>query len=150
MYLYRREYVSGHSFNQESELGTFRTITDALGIEATPDAPHVNIEICVAYWRKANAIHKWFCDLDDGRDECQSIYVSYDQLRELRDLCVSVLKQPAMAASALPTQPGFFFGSYEYDTWYMEDIKRTVDQLSKVLDSVGPDVWIDFVYKASW
>ena len=154
MYLYRREYVGGWQWKTvdpaPKEKALYDNIIDYLGVDSVEASPHAYIDVCVAYWRKANQVHKWFCDLDGGRDECQSIYVSYDKLRELRDLCVEVLKQPAMAASALPTQPGFFFGSYDYDEWYMEDMKNTVDQLSKVLDSVGPDTWTDFVYKASW
>jgi hypothetical protein len=151
-YLYRREYLSNYSFgaDNEKEKAAFQTIADTLGIEPAEHSPHIHVEVCVAYWRKANAIHKWFCDLDGGRDECQSIYVNYDKLRELRDLCASIIEQPAMAASALPTQGGFFFGSTNYDEWYMDDMKNTVDQLDKVLAAVGPNTWVDFIYRASW
>lgn len=47
----------------------------------------------VAYWRKANAIHKWFSDkLADGNIEnCREYYVSKDDLIELRDACRKVL-----------------------------------------------------------
>jgi hypothetical protein len=45
-----------------------------------------------AYWRKANAIHKWFVDhCQDGRDECQESYVERDKLKELLELCRRVL-----------------------------------------------------------
>ena len=150
-YLYRREYVSGYSWKDDvNEKYTFDSVVNAIGIQPCAESPHINIEVCVAYWRKANAIHKWFCDLDGGKDECQSIYVNYDKLRELRDLAASVIEQPAMAASVLPTQMGFFFGSYDYDEWYMENMKNTVEQLDKVLADVGPDTWTDFIYRASW
>ena len=150
MYLYRREYLSDFPMGNIDETYTYESVVNALGITPTPDAAHVYVEVCVAYWRKANAIHKWFCDLDGGKDECQNIYVNYDKLRELRDLAASVIEQPAMAASVLPTQMGFFFGSYDYDEWYMEDMKNTVNQLDQVLASVGPDTWTDFNYRASW
>ena len=151
MYLYRREYLSNYSFsNDDNEKQKFSAIVDAIGIQPNEHSPHIHVEVCVAYWRKANAIHKWFCDLDGGRDECQSIYVNYDKLRELRDLAASVIEQPAMASNVLPTQMGFFFGSYDYDEWYMEDMKNTVQQLDQVLASVGPDTWTDFIYRASW
>lgn len=46
----------------------------------------------VGYWRKANHIHKWFVDnVQDGIDECQRSYVSFEQLQELKELCKSVL-----------------------------------------------------------
>jgi hypothetical protein len=104
----------------------------------------------VAYWRKANAIHKWFCDLDGGRDECQNIYVNREKLVELRNLAASVILQPALAETALPPQQGFFFGSYEIDDWYMEDMKNTVNQLNEILESTPEDSWTDFIYRASW
>ena len=151
MYLYRREYLSNYSWGKdEGRKQKFAAIADAVGIQPCKDAPHIRVEVCVAYWRKANAIHKWFCDLDGGRDECQNIYVTREKLVELRDLCASVISQPAMAASVLPTQQGFFFGSYDYDEWYMEDMKNTVDQLDEILRDVPEDSWTDFIYRASW
>lgn len=42
------------------------------------------IEEQLAYWRKANAIHYWFVrNLADDIDNCQEIYVSADNLRDL-------------------------------------------------------------------
>ena len=153
MYLYRREYVGGWDWAEDridtKERALYDNIIDYLGIDRVEASPHAYIDVVVAYWRKANSVHKWFCDLDGGRDECQDIAVSTEQLRELRDLCAAVIEQPAMAANVLPTQPGFFFGSYDYDEWYMEDMKNTVAQLDKVLlDANG--VWTSFIYRASW
>ena len=151
MYLYRREYLSNYSFQQDiDEKYTFESIVNAIGITPTQHSPHIHVEVCVAYWRKANAIHKWFCDLDGGRDECQNIYVTREKLVELRDLAKSVIEQPAMAASVLPTQQGFFFGSYDYDEWYMEDMKNTVSQLDAILADTSEDGFTDFIYRASW
>ena len=152
MYLYRREYLSNYSWgsDNEKEKAAFQSIVEAIGIEPTDQSPHIHVEVCVAYWRKANSVHKWFCDLDGGRDECQNIYVTRENLVTLRDLCASVISQPAMAADVLPTQPGFFFGSYDYDEWYMEDMKNTVSQLDKILESVPEGGWTDFIYRASW
>ena len=80
MYLYRREYVGGWEWKTVEDDGKEKALSDNiidyLGVDSVEDSPHVNIEVCVAYWRKANAIHKWFCDLDGGRDECQNIYVN--------------------------------------------------------------------------
>ena len=152
MYLYRREYLSNYSWGSEheKEKDAFHAIANAVGIEPCKDAPHINVEVCVAYWRKANAVHKWFCNLDGGKDECQNIYVTRGQLVELRNLCDSVLLQPAIGQDILPTQPGFFFGSYDYDEWYMEDIRKTITQLDKILNDVPEGTWVDFIYRASW
>ena len=152
MYLYKREYMSNYSFStkDESEKQKFATIIDTVGIQPCEQSPHLRVEVCVAYWRKANAVHKWFCDLDGGRDECQNIYVTREQLVELRDLAMQAIREPAMAADVLPTQQGFFFGSYDYDEWYMEDMKNTVDQIDEILRSTPEDSWADFIYRASW
>jgi len=146
MYLYRQEYVTSWLDNKE----TYKAIVDTLGIKPCNDAPHINVEICVAYWRKANAIHKWFCDLDGGKDECQSIYVNRQNLVDLRQTAWHAVNTPDMARVLLPTQSGFFFGSTEYDQWYMQDMHSTIEQLDKILDDTPEDSWGNFIYRASW
>ncbi len=48
----------------------------------------------------------------------------------------------------LPTTNGFFFGSTEYDSYYLQDIKDTKEVLDKVL-SADTKGW-DFEYHSSW
>ena len=73
----------------------------------------------VAYWRKANAIHKWFVDnVQSGKDDCDSYEVSREQLVKLLGDCEQVKAHNELAEELLPTQSGFFFGSIEYDKWY--------------------------------
>lgn len=102
------------------------------------------LDLPVAYWRKANAIHKWFVDVSGEEDNCQRIYVSGKKLKELVDLCKKVLKKHKLASELLPTQSGFFFGSTEYDEYYFDDLKSTVEKL-KDIDEDG-----EYVYQASW
>jgi hypothetical protein len=46
----------------------------------------------VAYWRKANAIHRWFVEnVQCGNDDCGEYHVSREQLSRLRDDCRQVL-----------------------------------------------------------
>lgn len=49
----------------------------------------------VAYWRKANAIHKWFVDhVQDGEDDCDyHREVTKQDLEELRDACKEILEK---------------------------------------------------------
>ena len=153
MYLYREQYVSGYKFNDESDTRAYDLILEAIGLDRFDTSPHATVSICVAYWRKANAIHKWFCDLDGGRDECQRIPVNVEQLRQLRYLCDSVLLQPAIAQDVLPPQSGFFFGSNEIDEWYMDDMKHTITQIDNALKDIPIDAspWdYSFIYQASW
>jgi len=152
MYLYREQYFSGydHPMNDNSK---YHAIMEASGMKGCDYTPNVTVTACVAYWRKANAIHAWFCALDGGRDECQRIDVSVSHLRELRNLCDSVLLQPAIAEDILPPRAGFFFGSYELDEWYLEHIRNTITQLDSILADIPIDAsdWdYRFIYQASW
>ncbi|MGV3489503.1 MAG: hypothetical protein ACO1OC_13105, partial [Tuberibacillus sp.] len=66
----------------------------------------------VAYWRKANQIHGWFVrNVQDGKDDCGSYEVTRSHLTDLCRACASILNGTADPREALPTQPGFFFGS---------------------------------------
>lgn len=78
--------------------------------------PVRSISVEIMTWRKANQIHQWFVDnVQDGDDDCKRYFVSLDKLRELVTLCQVVAQNHAKAEELLPTQEGFFFGSYEYD-----------------------------------
>ena len=157
MYLYRREYVSGWDWNDNpKEMKMYNDILEYTGAERCVGSPHAQVEVCVAYWRKANAIHGWFVnELADGVDECQSIYVSKGDLEKLHQACNNVLLAPAgigmedVAAQygLLPTR-GFFFGSYDMDNWYIEDMKNTMMQIENILAASGE--YSDFIYRASW
>ena len=47
----------------------------------------------VGYWRKANAIHKWFVDnIQDGEDDCGYYEVAPEYLEELLNIC-KLIKQ---------------------------------------------------------
>jgi hypothetical protein len=45
----------------------------------------------IAYWRKANAIHKWFVDnIQDGVDDCKEYYININDIKKLIDVCKQV------------------------------------------------------------
>jgi len=101
----------------------------------------------LAYWRKANAIHKWFVDnVQGGLDDCKESQVSRGQLKELVKLCKQVLKNHDLAPVLLPTQHGFFFGTQEYDDDYFEQLVYTKNILNQVVKS--PHAVI--TYLSSW
>lgn len=107
------------------------------------------VEVTLAQWRKSNQIHKWFVDnLQDGRDECQKTYVSRDNIRTLIDLCKQVLADPDNARILLPTGSGFFFGSTEYDDYYFQDLRQTIDMLTPLLEEEYKQCF--FSYSSSW
>lgn len=136
----------------------------------------------VGYWRKANAIHRWFVDnVQNENDDCGYYEVSKEQAEELLDICKKVkegtqlekgmvengyrfdengnripfleegmtIVNPEVAKELLPTQSGFFFGSTEYDEYYMQDIDATIEILTKALAEVDFEREM-LVYSASW
>lgn len=200
----------------------------------------VVVETEVAYWRKANAIHRWF--VGEREDDCRPISVGIDRLEELLELCrkvkatakvkqglarggyggvsddsecvravpryngdellgfelgekttiknieegkeswcmtkcpidgreeyrradnpqqvweiAKVISNAGEVAELLPTQSGFFFGSTDYDEWYLQDIDDTINLLEQVLKehaelvAEGVAEWdIEYDYQASW
>lgn len=101
----------------------------------------------VGYWRKANSIHRWFVDqVQGGRDDCGSYPVSREKLGELLGLVEQVLADKSLGKKLLPTYPGFFFGQYDYNDWYQQDMEDTRKILIDVLKREGKT----FTYGSSW
>ena len=118
----------------------------------------------VGYWRKANAIHKWFVEnVQNGVDDCGLYEVTKEQLRELLELCLVVLREsklvtkddneyiedPSLSKELLPTVSGFFFGGTEYDGWYYRDLENTVQILTKAINETDFENEM-IVYQSSW
>ena len=135
----------------------------------------------LGYWRKANAIHKWFVDnVQGGKDDCECYEVSKDHLKTLRNLCITivdnvglipgkviesytlkgkeeipnyidgfVLDNPELCKELLPTQSGFFFGNTDYNQWYLQDIKHTLEVVIEALNNTDFDEE-QIYYYSSW
>ena len=104
----------------------------------------------VGYWRKANAIHKWFVDnIQDGNDDCGDYEVSKEQLEELLRVCKLVKENHSYAEEYLPTCSGFFFGDTEYDEYYFHKVDSTIDILQKVLQATDFNRQM-IMYSSSW
>ena len=169
MYLTANEYVSrtmrdpnGLSIDTPKRNELFDTLADRRpGWVDQAGYSGISISYPVAYWRKANAIHNWFVqNVQDDRDECQKSYVSPQNLRDLREACEAVLateNNSLLSVSevavewGLAPKAGFFFGSTEYDEWYYQDLRYTVETINR-LESKGvfDNAWTDIEYQASW
>jgi len=148
MYLTRRKYV-GAKWEHRNVNGK---IEIKIGDKELPvDFKKVSYIIeDVGYWRKANEIHKWFVDnVQNGVDDCKEYYVELDKLQELLNLCKEVYKEPTRAKELLPVQ-----GSYEYNEWYFQDIKSTIDMLEELIQeemkSRDNGIYNEIYYQASW
>lgn len=150
MYLSGKRYLS--KYLNETDSDKINTINEIFGIDGDEEKDYgvEEIKFRLAYWRKANPIHKWFVDnCQNGIDECQETWVKRDKLVELLDVCKTVLADLSKAQKLLPTQSGFFFGSSDYDEWYQRDLEYTVARLEKILEDSALDN-VDFYYQSSW
>ena len=131
----------------------------------------------IYYWRKFNAVHQWFVEnVQDFVDDCENYRVTQKDLQLLieilKDVYISLQDKEMItkkvqdgsieydlkvfkdedlekAKELLPTQEGFFFGGTEYDEYYFENVKKTLNDLQII------DKSFDFennylVYGSSW
>lgn len=180
MYLYKKHYI-GNKYREPGEMVTVN-VPEKQDKSVFPTRKIKSERISeiteqVAYWRKANAIHKWFAEnVQDGEDDCKEYYVDLAKLKDLCSLCKTVLaashlvdgkiqngqhykdgvwvpileegktvKDSTSAEILLPTTKGFFFGSTDYDQYYVDDLKNTVEQLDVIIEEGG-----EFYYQSSW
>ena len=108
----------------------------------------------VGYWRKANAVHRWFVEhVQGGVDECLEYEVSKAQLEELKTTCEKAIDVPDLSEVMLPTQCGFFFGDAGYGEYYVECLKSTIDiceRAIKLLEETPAEENPRIVYRSSW
>ena len=153
MTLSRKHYVKNWEHNEDEY-----AVSVELNGQPIPIVGKVAyIEEDAIYWRKSNAIHRWFViEAGEGNDDCTPIYVAIEHLAELRDNCLEVLEDRGKAAEILPTMGGFFFGSTDYDECYFEDLKTTAADLTRLLKADEKlKQWnnkhsVEYWYSASW
>lgn len=158
MYLYARKYVSRNDYKREN--GEIVNVENEQFTEIAKHFPPfltkyaddfgLYVQLPVAYWRKANQIHGWFVEeIQDGEDDCGEYYVSFEKLQELLDLVEKVLmyRTEEKALEDLPPTQGFFFGSYEVDDWYWEQLQYTHDTLKHIIENADG---YSIFYSSSW
>lgn len=59
------------------------------------------------------------------------------------------IKDPKLAEELLPTTDGFFFGSTDYNEWYLDNLKETISQIEPLL-AEDDDGEGEFIYSPSW
>jgi hypothetical protein len=111
----------------------------------------------IAYWRKANHIHKWFVDnVQDGEDDCREYRVEIEQLKALLSKCEEVIvihesnikDKESKYHEILPTQEGFFFGGTDYGEYYIADIIETIGMLKIIIQNHRD--FMEYDYHSSW
>ena len=89
----------------------------------------------VAYWRKFNALHLWMERAlnNDEQTNGEMLPISLEQLAGLKVTCERVAADPTLGPTFLPTGGRFFFGSTDYDEWYVGDCIETANELDRIL-----------------
>lgn len=101
MYLYARQYVS--KYNNPEKAKAIKELFPEIPESENLDSVYVEFE--VVYWRKANAIHKWFVDnVQNGEDNCENYFVSNEKLKELYDTCVAIKTDLEKEGNAYETE----------------------------------------------
>ena len=149
MYLNKRTYIKNWEHTPKSERHNI-TITKGGAIVSIDKDKISYIVEEVAYWRKANQIHNWFVNyVQGGEDDCKEYSVSIEELKILLVEINEVLDNPNRAKEILPTAKGFFFGNYDYDNYYLENLKYTKVILETIFNNNNSSD-VDYTYQSSW
>lgn len=95
---------------------------------------HATIKTCVADWRKANQIHKWFVDsIQEGKDDCGYYYVPFEHLQRLLDICKKIKKECPLVDGKV--QNGYSFNENGEKVYDYEDgkVMTNVELAEKLL-----------------
>lgn len=97
------------------------------------------------YWRKQNQIFEWFVQNLGVNDDIPYWVVSKEQLTSLLETCEEVLNsglkpdgtpdaERCQAIMSLPDYPRDieWIGNFEYDDWFLEGIRDTVEELREL------------------
>ena len=86
-------------------------------------------------YRKSNFLRGWMIRNTklNADSDCEPVDVSTHLLEELYDECKEVLERHEKAEEILPTYPGFFFGTYDYDDWYFKQVKLVKEDVENIL-----------------
>lgn len=138
MYLYGDKSRFRHSAHPDKEMPS----EDGFRVHSTT--------LSIGYWRKHPNLHGYIVqNFADGKDECQRIPLTADDLRKIRD---------AVFDDKLPDTSGFFFGQSARpgDDWYDNQLQHDNKVLTDAinwLEAEQPEDEINYrqvYYEASW
>ena len=142
MYLSAKRYL--FSFNEHD-----KALADKIDAEVGASSlGHTNeIRKEAFYWRKAWAIHHWFVmNAQNGEDDCKEYWVERYKLQELLDTLKKVEENPSLAEDILPLQSD----DDEGKEWELDQIRRTIPALDKLINDESLKEKWDFYYSSSW
>ena len=148
----------------ECDPKTGETNPKALAVHT--DCSWFTVTMPFVYWRKANAIHDYIIQTHaNGVDKCQEIELETEDIVKFTEVLKKVIDtkgddKEKIYEELLPTAQGFFFGGTEYDEWYIENAKYTLERFESLLTYIrevsDPEKWDSskkvqkIIYRASW
>ena len=145
MYLEAQRHVAPYDPQTEPMR---RAIGAAIGYVPPKDKPGQDasllevsgVMVRVGYWRKCDALHRWFVDsVQEGSDDGRPAYVQDDCLRDLQRLCERAIDDPAGAAEQFNVGDGAGLDR--------EELQYTLDILRHAI-ALQEQGW-DITYRAS-
>lgn len=137
MYLHKKISIDGRWADNKEDVITIRKGNGK--IERKIKIKDIDeIDTQVLYWRKNYAINEWFLNKigNGGEDNCVNMSVDKKFLTELRDILMSIScaktkkEKLKIAQEKLNTDD-----LEEYFDDYLEDFKRTLKELNKIIDA---------------
>ena len=149
MYLYKKHYVKNWDWMADHEKHTISLKKGKKKLDHIKPDRVCSVVEEVMYWRKFNALHKWFVDnVQEGVDDCKESFVDESDLKMLLETLTYVLENKDSAETILPPAQGFFFGSDDIDEYDWEEVKSTIIQLKDLLEEDNKGA--SFYYRSSW
>lgn len=76
-----------------------------------PQGAYTKVEYTAVYWRKCNAVHRWFVDnVQNGNDDCGTYEVSRHKLQELVDIINEIGLTHQKPGNSCPQDRDFSLG----------------------------------------
>ena len=100
-----------------------------------------------SYYRKFNALQGYF-ERNFQLENCGRILITKEIREDLLNIINEILEDHNKAEELLPVQQGFFYGTYEYDDFYFQDIYSLEKDLihMKFIDYDNYDLY----YTSNW
>lgn len=105
----------------------------------------------IGYFRKVNFLVSFFEEVcKQPIENLVPVEITKYDCKDLLDRCNKVLesKTEKVSKELLPTCPGFFFGSYEYDENYYKDVESVrhylIETLIPMFDELDANEKIEF------
>lgn len=127
--------------NLYREVETKENLKDKIKKEAEElfDGEYANatVKTSVCYWRKFNALHKYFADKfgDEGNDNCVNMYMEITDIEELLNMLKDLL-------SKIKVGDGLINNGYTYETKELDEEVRTERGKIKARDLENGDIII--------